>query len=42
MHLLLIRHGEPDYTVVTERKFKGHGRDLAQLTEKGIRQAEAV
>lgn len=42
MHLVLIRHGEPDYRVVTERKFKGHGRDLAPLTEQGVLQAEAV
>ena len=40
--LILIRHGEPDYSLVTERKFKGHGRDLAQLTPKGIEQAKAV
>lgn len=33
--LILIRHGEPDYSFVTERKFKGHGIDLAQLTERG-------
>ncbi|MEG0772825.1 histidine phosphatase family protein [Clostridium sp.] len=40
--LILIRHGEPDYSLVTERQFKGHGRDLAQLTPKGIEQAKAV
>jgi len=40
--LILIRHGEPDYSLVTERKFKGHGRDLAQLTSKGIEQAKDV
>jgi broad specificity phosphatase PhoE len=27
---------------VTERKFKGHGRDLAQLTNRGVEQAKAV
>ncbi|MBZ9635231.1 histidine phosphatase family protein [Clostridium sp. FP1] len=37
--LILIRHGEPDYSLVTERNFKGHGIDLAQLTPKGIDQA---
>lgn len=40
--LILIRHGEPDYNFVTERGFKGHGRDLAQLTQKGIEQARAA
>jgi len=40
--LILIRHGEPDYSLVTERNFKGHGRDLAQLTPKGIEQAKAA
>lgn len=40
--LILIRHGEPDYSLVTERKFKGHGMDLAQLTPMGIEQAKAV
>lgn len=40
--LILIRHGEPDYSYVSERKFKGHGRDLAQLTQKGIQQAKAA
>ena len=29
MHLVLVRHGEPDYSFVTERGFIGHGRDLA-------------
>lgn len=40
MRLILIRHGEPDYTGVTDRRFIGHGRDLGPLTEKGARQAE--
>lgn len=40
--LILIRHGEPDYSFVTERGFKGHGRDLGQLTHKGIEQASTV
>ena len=42
MKLLLIRHGQPDYTEVTQRHFVGHGRDLAKLSPKGIAQAEAV
>ncbi len=33
----LIRHGEPTYKPVDERKFIGHGRDLAPLTESGIK-----
>jgi broad specificity phosphatase PhoE len=37
--LILIRHGEPDYSLVKERNFKGHGMDLAQLTPEGIEQA---
>jgi broad specificity phosphatase PhoE len=33
----LIRHGEPTYKPVDERNFIGHGRDLAPLTEGGIK-----
>jgi len=33
----LIRHGEPTYKPVDERNFIGHGRDLAPLTESGIK-----
>jgi broad specificity phosphatase PhoE len=40
--LILIRHSEPDYSLVTEHGFKGHGMDLADLTLKGIEQAKAV
>lgn len=40
--IILVRHGEPDYSYVRERGFKGHGIDLAQLTPKGIEQAKAV
>lgn len=40
--MILIRHGEPDYSGVTEKNFKGHGMDLAQLTPAGIQQAKAV
>ena len=42
MHIVLVRHGEPSYKSVTERKFIGHGRDLAELTSDGIKQAELV
>jgi len=37
---MFMRHGEFDYTFCDERKFIGHGRDLAPLSDKGIRQAE--
>lgn len=42
MELLLIRHGEPTYEVVTKRGYKGHGRDLGPLTTLGIKQAKTV
>lgn len=42
MQVLFVRHTEPDYAPVTARKFKGHGRDLAPLTESGIQQAHQV
>ena len=38
--IVFIRHSEPDYSFVTERKYQGHGLDLAQLTENGIQIAE--
>lgn len=34
----LIRHGEATYLPIDERKFIGQGRDLAPLTQKGIKQ----
>lgn len=37
---IFVRHGEPDYTRVTELGFKGHGRDLAQLSDEGREQAQ--
>ena len=40
--IVFIRHGEPDYSFVSERKYIGHGLDLSQLTESGIRMAENV
>lgn len=42
MHLILIRHGQPDYTDVDARHYIGHGRDLAKLSENGRVQAEEV
>lgn len=42
MYIVLVRHGEPNYQNVTERRFIGHGRDLAELTCDGIKQAETA
>ncbi len=42
MKIVFIRHGEPDITGVDKRGFIGQGRDLAPLTELGIKQAEEV
>jgi len=39
MQILFIRHGEPDYSLVTNKGFIGHGQDMAQLTENGKKQA---
>ena len=38
--IVFMRHSEPDYSFVRERKYIGHGLDLGQLTEKGIEMAE--
>ncbi|HBN84589.1 MAG TPA: histidine phosphatase family protein [Clostridiales bacterium] len=40
MKIVFIRHGEPDYTDVTQKGFIGHGRDLAHLTKVGKVQAQ--
>jgi len=40
--IVFLRHSEPDYAFVRERKYIGHGLDLAQLTENGIRIAENI
>jgi len=40
LKIYFVRHGEPDYGVIDERGYMGHGRDLAPLTEKGRAQAE--
>ena len=42
MHLVLVRHGEQDYTVTEGRGFPGPARELAPLTERGVTQVEAV
>lgn len=40
MKVIFVRHGEPDYSEVTDRSFKGHGRDLAKLSLEGIEQVK--
>ena len=40
--IVFLRHSEPDYSFVRERNYRGHGVDLAQLTENGIKLAENV
>lgn len=42
MKIVFIRHGEPDKKEVDKRGFIGQGRDMAPLTELGIKQAEEV
>ncbi len=42
MQIVFIRHGEPNYSPCYERGFIGHGKDLASLTDEGIKQAEIV
>lgn len=42
MQVLFVRHTEPNYAPITARKYKGHGRDLAPLSETGIDQAYEV
>ena len=42
MEIVLIRHGQPDYTPCDERGFIGHGRSLAPLSPLGVSQAEAA
>lgn len=42
MKILLIRHGEADYSAVDKKGYLGFGRDLAPLSQKGIEQAEKV
>lgn len=36
----MVRHGEPDWLANEKYGFKGHGRDLVPLTNKGIEQAK--
>jgi broad specificity phosphatase PhoE len=37
---ILVRHGEPRYDEVLERKYFGMGYDLGKLTDLGVKQAE--
>ena len=39
MELVLIRHGEPDRSMLENRGFVGHGYDLVPLTPRGVEQA---
>ena len=40
--VVFIRHGEQDYSFVMNKKYVGHGLDLAQLTENGIKMVEDI
>ena len=42
MKLLLIRHGEADYSIVQEKHYLGMGYDMATLSLKGKSQAQEV
>ena len=42
MEIILVRHGEADYSEVDAKGYLGFGRDLAPLTTKGMEQAHAV
>lgn len=42
MKIVFIRHGEPNKAEVDKRGFIGQGRDMAPLTELGVKQAEMV
>ena len=37
---ILIRHGKPDYKILDNTVLKGHGYDLAFLSQEGIDQAK--
>jgi len=42
LKVVMMRHSEADYSFVEARNYIGHGCELAQLTENGIRIAEKV
>jgi len=39
---IMVRHGEPDYSICEKKKFMGHGNDLAPLSNKGIEQIKDI
>ena len=42
MKIVFIRHGDPDKSYVDEKGFIGQGRDLAPLSELGMKQANEI
>lgn len=38
----MVRHGEPEWETNEKYKFKGHGRDLVGLTNRGIEQVKST
>jgi Fructose-2,6-bisphosphatase len=42
MEIILVRHGEPDYSEADSAGYLGFGRDLSPLSAKGAEQAHAV
>ena len=38
----LVRHGEAEYSEMSEKGFYGFGRSFAPLSKKGIKQVEAI
>jgi len=42
MHLVMIRHGEPDYSTTEGKGFMGPARELAPLSRLAVEQAEKV
>ena len=40
--IVFLRHGQQNYSDVQDRKFIGHGIDLATLTKNGIEMAESI
>ncbi|HEY4399344.1 MAG TPA: histidine phosphatase family protein [Lactobacillaceae bacterium] len=40
MHVIFVRHSEPDYTMLTTQDWRDFGRDLAPLSANGRRLAQ--
>lgn len=40
--IVFIRHGQQDYSDVLKRQYRGHGIDLAPLTEAGKKMIESI